>query len=73
MNQGIIGIYIPQCKADGSFEPMQCWGSTDYCWCVDKNGDEIPGTQTPPGNQEPNCNEQGCYNALLISIYPALL
>ncbi|KAJ7393360.1 Nidogen 1 [Desmophyllum pertusum] len=48
--------YVPQCKADGSFEPKQCDGSTGYCWCVDKNGNEIPGTQTPPGGLEPNCS-----------------
>ncbi|KAL9971160.1 hypothetical protein ACROYT_G023651 [Oculina patagonica] len=55
---GGVTPYIPQCKEDGGFEPKQCSGSTGYCWCVDKNGDEIPGTQTPPGNQEPRCKEQ---------------
>lgn len=28
------GTYIPQCSADGSFSPIQCWNFTNTCWCV---------------------------------------
>ncbi|KAI1898461.1 hypothetical protein AGOR_G00072590 [Albula goreensis] len=38
------GYYRPQCDAQGNYLPMQCWHSTGYCWCVDKNGVEIPNT-----------------------------
>lgn len=51
-----IGRYIPQCTPDGAFKPMQCHGSTGYCWCVDKDGNEIPGTMTPPGEELPTCD-----------------
>lgn len=30
----LIGSYVPQCEEDGSFSPVQCHGSTGYCWCV---------------------------------------
>ncbi|XP_020616993.1 nidogen-2-like [Orbicella faveolata] len=50
-----IGNYIPQCTADGSFVPVQCNGSTGYCWCVDQDGNVFPGTMTPPGHGKPPC------------------
>ncbi|MAQ69704.1 MAG: hypothetical protein CMD23_01240 [Flavobacteriales bacterium] len=55
---GAIGEFIPQCEEDGSYSPMQCWGSTGYCWCVDENGIEIAGTSLGPGEGLPNCAQQ---------------
>ena len=64
---GLIGEYVPQCEEDGSYSPMQCWSSTGYCWCVDENGEEIPGTSLGPGEGLPNCNEQAdSLNVLFI-------
>ncbi|XP_041079448.1 HLA class II histocompatibility antigen gamma chain-like [Polyodon spathula] len=40
------GVYRPQCDEEGNYLPKQCWSSTGYCWCVDKNGDELAGTRT---------------------------
>lgn len=40
------GHHIPQCKADGSFEERQCLHLTRECWCVDRNGNELPGTRS---------------------------
>ena len=56
---GLLGEFIPQCEEDGSYSPLQCWGSTGYCWCVDGNGVEIPGTALGPGQGTPNCSESG--------------
>ena len=53
---GLIGEFVPQCEEDGSYSPVQCWSSTGYCWCVDENGIEIPGTSLGPGEGLPNCN-----------------
>lgn len=39
-----IGTYKPQCDEQGNYKPMQCWHSTGFCWCVDKNGVTIEGT-----------------------------
>ncbi|XP_065807893.1 nidogen-2 [Labrus bergylta] len=38
--------YVPQCDADGQFRPVQCYGETTYCWCVDQDGREVPGTRS---------------------------
>ncbi len=54
---GGLGCYIPQCANDCSWEPMQCWSSTGYCWCVDENGLEISGTSTPSWQGYPECED----------------
>ena len=56
-NCGGLGCYIPQCTDNCEWEPMQCWSSTGYCWCVDENGEEIEGTSMPSWQGEPNCEE----------------
>ncbi|XP_075387294.1 nidogen-2 isoform X2 [Tenrec ecaudatus] len=47
--------HIPQCDDQGNFLPLQCHGSTGFCWCVDPRGHEVPGTRTPPGSTSPHC------------------
>jgi len=54
---GGLGCYIPQCTASCEWEPMQCWSSTGYCWCVDENGVEIEGSSTPSWQGYPDCEE----------------
>ena len=49
-----VGGYIPRCKDDGGFENMQCGGTSGQCWCVDKDGREIPGTRTTKNLQCPD-------------------
>lgn len=45
--------YIPRCRRDGDFEPMQC--DRQDCWCVEPQGIEVNGTRSrgtitcPPG------------------------
>ena len=56
-NCGGLGCYIPQCANDCSWEPMQCWSSTGYCWCVDESGVEIEGTSTPSWQGYPECED----------------
>ncbi|XP_061112945.1 nidogen-2 [Conger conger] len=38
--------YLPQCDSVGQFNPLQCYGDSSYCWCVDKDGREVPGTRS---------------------------
>ncbi len=52
-----VGCYIPQCTENCDWEPMQCWGSTGYCWCVDSEGVEIEGTSRPSWQGFPECEE----------------
>lgn len=53
---GLVGAFVPECDADGSFKPKQCWGSTGYCWCVNKHGTEVPGTKV---RGQPDCSKKG--------------
>merc|ERR1711931_98021 len=54
---GMVGAFVPQCKANGEFEEKQCWLSTGYCWCVDKDGKEIAGTKI---RGDPGCGKTKC-------------
>jgi hypothetical protein len=56
-NCGGLGCYIPQCTDNCEWEPMQCWSSTGYCWCVDENGIEIEDTSIPSWQGFPDCEE----------------
>ena len=67
-NCGGIGCYIPQCTENCNWEPMQCWESTGYCWCVDGNGVEIEGTSTPSWQGFPDCSA----TLLVPSEYPSI-
>tara|TARA_B100000029_G_C17545338_1_gene948249 strand:- start:425 stop:1864 length:1440 start_codon:yes stop_codon:yes gene_type:complete len=55
---GGLGCYIPQCTDDCAWEPIQCWSSTGYCWCVDEEGNEIEGTSQPSWQGLPECSEE---------------
>ena len=57
MNCGGLGCYIPQCTENCDWEPIQCWSSTGYCWCVDENGIEIEDTSIPSWQGFPDCEE----------------
>jgi hypothetical protein len=41
----MIGSFVPQCDERGNYEPVQCHGSTGYCWCSDTEGNEIANTR----------------------------
>lgn len=56
----IIGAFTPQCEEDGSYSSTQCWFSTGYCWCVDEDGVEIPGTSIASWLGMPNCSNESC-------------
>uniref|UniRef100_A0A3B4WGN0 Nidogen 2 n=1 Tax=Seriola lalandi dorsalis TaxID=1841481 RepID=A0A3B4WGN0_SERLL len=52
----IIGVFVPQCDANGEYRSKQCHGSTGHCWCVDSRGQERAGTRTPPGTAPRDCD-----------------
>ncbi|MGH0135079.1 UNVERIFIED_CONTAM: hypothetical protein FKN15_013459 [Acipenser sinensis] len=54
----IPGQYVPNCDDQGNYSPLQCHASTGQCWCVDRNGQEIPGTRSERGVRSP-CIESG--------------
>uniref|UniRef100_A0A8D3E7C2 Nidogen 2a (osteonidogen) n=1 Tax=Scophthalmus maximus TaxID=52904 RepID=A0A8D3E7C2_SCOMX len=51
----LLGVYVPQCDANGQYSPLQCDGSTGSCWCVDRRGQERAGTRTKPGAPSVDC------------------
>lgn len=51
---GLLGEFVPKCKSDGSFEPVQF--HEGYYWCVDADGKEINGTRQHL--QKPTCPAQ---------------
>ena len=50
-----LGLHVPKCKKDGSFESTQC--NEGFCWCVDEEGNKIH-QQTPSRFQRPNCDKR---------------
>ena len=74
-NCGGFGCYIPQCTEECMWEPMQCWGSTGYCWCVDENGVEIEGTSIPSWQGLPDCEEhiEECFDFSGIDFGPCAM
>nr|AAI10100.1 Iclp2 protein [Danio rerio] len=42
--KSLLPSFKPRCNENGDYLSQQCWEQTDFCWCVDKNGVEIPDT-----------------------------
>ena len=60
LQKHVVGRWIPRCRLDGSYEPIQCdrgWN----CWCVDFTGKEIAQSRT---RGWPNCGPSGQLTAL---------
>ncbi|XP_072042502.1 uncharacterized protein [Amphiura filiformis] len=51
------GLDIPECTENGDYEPKQCSGNSGICWCVNQNGEELPGTRHGRGGV--TCNGIG--------------
>lgn len=63
--------FIPDCKANGEFEEVQCNRITGECWCVDTAGIEILDSRTIGS---PYCHELGNVFILLnVGTYEAIL
>ncbi|KAK3591613.1 hypothetical protein CHS0354_013797 [Potamilus streckersoni] len=54
-----LGVFVPTCKKDGTFEDVQCHKATGYCWCVTIEGKPIAGTST--SGAPPNCRGKPNY------------
>nr|XP_042903564.1 equistatin-like isoform X2 [Parasteatoda tepidariorum] len=49
--KNLRGNFIPKCNSDGSYSQVQCHASTGFCWCADKDGNQI----TKSARGKPNC------------------
>ncbi|XP_029929060.1 thyroglobulin [Myripristis murdjan] len=47
--------YTPQCDADGHWINTQCYYSTGQCWCVNEDGEFIPGSLTNRTKHKTKC------------------
>lgn len=52
--------YLPTCKPDGTYTPVQCHKDTGYCWCVNAEGRPVPNTSVRRnGSSKPRCGQRG--------------
>lgn len=58
--------FIPSCNPAGEYERMQCDSSAGECWCVNKMGEEVPGTRIR-GNKQ-YCDAPGEVSFFLLRI-----
>ena len=56
-----------RCKKDGSYEEVQCQKNGLFCWCVDEDGNEIPGTRS---RNPMRCPRRGNFKASFIHEFP---
>lgn len=59
------GRFSPDCDRDGNYKPLQCQVSSGVCWCVDSQGQEIPGTR---GREKRPCPAPGKITMTLRNI-----
>merc|ERR1711937_344428 len=53
----MVGQFVPECQKDGTFAPVQLWGSTGEFFCVDIYSGDRNGLQVVQGNQGLECVE----------------
>uniref|UniRef100_A0A673HR78 SPARC-related modular calcium-binding protein 1-like n=1 Tax=Sinocyclocheilus rhinocerous TaxID=307959 RepID=A0A673HR78_9TELE len=54
-------VFIPECKADGTYTEVQCHNQTGYCWCSSPDG--IPMSGSSVLHLRPNCTGESCLRA----------
>ena len=62
------GVFVPDCKPDGSYNPVQCLRVEGPCWCVDKNGKEILGTRNENGKPASCPGRKKGYSRYLLAV-----
>ena len=59
-HSGLVGGFTPTCNGSGGFAALQSSGSTGYSWCVDSDGQKIPGSEHAPGDSGEWPTEDSC-------------
>ena len=52
----VPGVFYPTCQKNGTFHPQQCHPISNKCFCVDRNGVSIKGTEMEISQGLPVCN-----------------
>eukprot|EP00112_Aurelia_sp_Birch-Aquarium-sp1_P026132 Seg9080.2 transcript_id=Seg9080.2/GoldUCD/mRNA.D3Y31 product=Nidogen-2 protein_id=Seg9080.2/GoldUCD/D3Y31 len=68
LKAGLIGSYIPQCKDNGYYLPLQCHASTGICWCTNRYGERVPDSLM----KETECDNP-CFKKILDNPPPTIL
>ncbi|XP_072022392.1 uncharacterized protein [Amphiura filiformis] len=53
----VPGVFYPTCQNNGTFHPQQCHPISNKCFCVDRNGVEIQGTEMEISRGLPSCTQ----------------
>ena len=61
-----VGRYVPRCRPDGRYEPLQCHATV--CFCVDQYGKEISGSRKSAFSP-PSCLTLGMYCHQLCKLF----
>uniref|UniRef100_A0A8C2PQA1 Thyroglobulin type-1 domain-containing protein n=1 Tax=Cyprinus carpio TaxID=7962 RepID=A0A8C2PQA1_CYPCA len=56
-----FAVFIPECKADGTYTEVQCHNQTGYCWCSSPDGIPVSGSSVL--HLRPNCTGESCLRA----------
>ena len=55
LNPDWVGYFLPTCTESGEYTPLQSYAAIGQSYCVDMNGEEVPGTRSLPGQDSPSC------------------
>lgn len=71
-NLGLIkNSFVPSCAPNGDFLPLQCELGGQHCFCVDRNGLEIPNSRAN-NSVKPNCARKNSKFYLPIQYFYAV-
>lgn len=58
VSRNVVGVHIPKCEVDGTYNVVQCHGSTGFCWCAHwKTGEAINGTERSASDGPLDCSQ----------------
>lgn len=62
------------CNEDGTFNPVQCNGARNQCWCIDDTGREIEKTRVPVYSDDdlPTCRKHCCMHQPIGTLLQSL-
>lgn len=49
---------MPECLENGEFRQLQCEPDGETCFCVSKDGIEVPHSRNQAGQPKPNCESK---------------
>uniref|UniRef100_A0A8C2I6P8 Thyroglobulin type-1 domain-containing protein n=1 Tax=Cyprinus carpio TaxID=7962 RepID=A0A8C2I6P8_CYPCA len=66
-----FAVFIPECKADGTYTEVQCHNQTGYCWCSSPDGIPVSGSSVL--HLRPNCTGESCEKERRLRLHRSVL